>query len=94
MITQRGRRLQFDLPGAGSLGQRRGKSNVPSVDSVDDVIPESEMRHLERENLVAALRRSNWRIYGPGGAADLLGVKPTTLSSRIHKMGLQRPRPQ
>jgi transcriptional regulator with GAF, ATPase, and Fis domain len=43
--------------------------------------------------VVAALRRSNWRIYGPGGAADLLGVKPTTLSSRVKKMGLERPPP-
>ncbi len=95
LITQQpGRRLHFDLPGAGSLSQRRGKSNGPSVDSSDDVIPEFEMRRRERENLLAALRQTNWRIYGPGGAADLLGVKPTTLTSRVKKMGLERPRPE
>ena len=95
LITQQpGRRLHFDLPSAGSLGQRRGKSNGPSADSGEDVIPELEMRRRERENLLAALRQTNWRIYGPGGAADLLGVKPTTLTSRVRKMGLERPRPK
>ncbi|MCH8144779.1 MAG: hypothetical protein IIA55_08695 [Gemmatimonadetes bacterium] len=52
------------------------------------------MRRRERENLLAALRQTNWRIYGPSGAADLLGVKPTTLTSRVKKMGLERPRPR
>ena len=95
LITQQpGRRLHFDLPGAGSLSQRRGKSNGPSADSGEDVIPEFEMRRRERENMLAAVRQTSWRIYGPGGAADLLGVKPTTLTSRVKKMGLERPRPK
>ena len=54
------------------------------------VIPEAEMRRLERENILAALKQSRWRIYGPSGAAELLGVKPTTLASRVKKMGLGR----
>ncbi len=54
------------------------------------VIPEAEMRRLERENILAALKQSSWRIYGPSGAAELLGVKPTTLASRVKKMGLAR----
>jgi len=95
LITQQpGSRLHFDLPGAGSLGQRRGKGNGPSADPGEDVIPEFEMRRRERENLLAALHQTSWRIYGPGGAADLLGVKPTTLTSRVKKMGLERPRPK
>lgn len=43
----------------------------------------AEMKNWERENLIAALQTTNYRIYGAGGAADLLGVKPTTLASRI-----------
>ncbi|MEW5978756.1 MAG: sigma 54-interacting transcriptional regulator [Acidobacteriota bacterium] len=43
----------------------------------------TEMRSWERENLIAALQATNYRVYGAGGAADLLGVKPTTLASRI-----------
>jgi transcriptional regulator with GAF, ATPase, and Fis domain len=41
------------------------------------------MKTLERQNLIAALQATNYRIYGAGGAAELLGVKPTTLASRI-----------
>jgi transcriptional regulator with GAF, ATPase, and Fis domain len=53
------------------------------------VVPETEMRRMERENIVRALKLSNGRIYGAGGAAELLGVKPSTLSTRIRKLGLR-----
>jgi formate hydrogenlyase transcriptional activator len=46
----------------------------------------------ERTQIVAALEQTGWRIRGPAGAASLLGLKPTTLESRIKKLGLQRPR--
>jgi formate hydrogenlyase transcriptional activator len=46
----------------------------------------------ERAQILAALERTRWRIRGPDGAAGLLGIKPTTLESRIKKLGLQRPR--
>ena len=38
----------------------------------------------------AALRAAGGKVYGPGGAADLLGVKPTTLASRMKSLGLTR----
>jgi transcriptional regulator with GAF, ATPase, and Fis domain len=40
-----------------------------------------------------ALVKSGWRIHGAGGAAELLGLKPTTLISRMKKLGLKRPEP-
>ena len=46
----------------------------------------------ERTQILAALHQTGWRIRGPAGAATLLGLKPTTLESRIKKLGLQRPR--
>jgi transcriptional regulator with GAF, ATPase, and Fis domain len=46
----------------------------------------------ERTQIVAALEQTGWHIRGPAGAATLLGLKPTTLESRIKKLGLQRPR--
>jgi len=46
----------------------------------------------ERAQILAALDQTGWRIRGPAGAAALLGLKPTTLESRIKKLGLQRPR--
>jgi transcriptional regulator with GAF, ATPase, and Fis domain len=41
--------------------------------------------------VVAALETTNWRIYGPAGAAQLLGLKPTTLASRLKRLGIARP---
>ncbi len=82
----------MDLPATGSVSPDQGAGDHPSTDLDEEVIPDAELRRRERENLLAALRRSDWRISGPGGAADLLGVRPTTLSSRIKKLGLGRPR--
>jgi len=48
-----------------------------------EIVPEDEWRRRERANLVAALKRAGGRIYGPGGAAEILGVKPSTLQSRL-----------
>ena len=56
------------------------------------VIPESQWRRREQENLRAALQLASGRVYGPDGAADILGVKPTTLISRLKALGLRDPR--
>jgi len=37
-----------------------------------------------------ALQQTDWKIYGAGGAAELFGLKPTTLLSRIKKMGIEK----
>jgi transcriptional regulator with GAF, ATPase, and Fis domain len=58
-------------------------------DPGDGVIPEDEWRRRERSNLIAALRRAGGRIYGAGGAASLLGVKPSTLSSRLKALRIE-----
>ncbi len=60
------------------------------LDSERVVLSKAEMEKRERENTIAALSKSNWKIYGPGGAAEILGIKPTTLSSRIKRMALKR----
>jgi len=54
-------------------------------------MPEDEMRELERENIRKALEKVNWKVYGDDGAASLLRIKPTTLVSRMQKMGLEKP---
>jgi transcriptional regulator with GAF, ATPase, and Fis domain len=52
------------------------------------VLPDFEMRRRERENLIRAIEHCNGRIYGPEGAAALLGLKPTTLVSRVKRLHL------
>jgi transcriptional regulator with GAF, ATPase, and Fis domain len=78
-------RLDLALPGASpdAPAQLEGGGN--------GFLTEAEMRQRERENVVAALEYAGWKIYGPGGAADLLGIKPTTLASRIRSLGIERP---
>jgi transcriptional regulator of acetoin/glycerol metabolism len=48
------------------------------------------LEEAEREHILRALERCSWRIRGPNAAAELLGVKPTTLESRIKKLGLMQ----
>ena len=43
----------------------------------------------ERETIVAVLRKANGRVSGKGGAAELLGVRPTTLYSRLKRFGIE-----
>ena len=62
----------------------------PALGASVGVIPEAEQRHQERENILAALHQTQWKVYGQNGAAALLGMKPSTLASRIKKMGLKR----
>ena len=42
-----------------------------------------ELGELEAKNLLVALKETNWKIYGPRGAAEILGMRPTTLASRL-----------
>ncbi|HYY31641.1 MAG TPA: sigma-54 dependent transcriptional regulator [Chthoniobacterales bacterium] len=82
VIFARGGALEFDLTPFGP----------PDDDQTEpEYLTESEMRHRERENLFAVLQKAGWKIKGADGAAELLGVKPTTLISRMERMGLKRP---
>lgn len=56
-------------------------------------LTEAEMKEQQRSNLIAALNAANWRISGKGGAADRLGMRPTTLTDRIRALRIKRPAP-
>jgi transcriptional regulator with GAF, ATPase, and Fis domain len=91
VILARGGALDFDLPG----GEAMPRSISPRPPAAPDgenagFLTESEMRGRERDNLLAVLEKSGWKIKGENGAAELLGIKPTTLISRIKKLGLKR----
>jgi DNA-binding NtrC family response regulator len=64
----------------------------PPKHESEAVMTEHELRALERDNLVAALTRSGWRISGANGAAQLLGVNPSTLRDRMRALGIERER--
>jgi transcriptional regulator with GAF, ATPase, and Fis domain len=87
VITAQGGRLNLELPTLTPENPRRspGGGSEPAR-----ILTEEEMRDLERQNTVAALERCHWKIYGPDGAGELLGVRPTTLVSRLKQMGIAR----
>jgi len=87
ILAQNGR-LRIDLPiqpgGAEiSVPARRPKNGAPQA-----ILTDEEMREHERSNIQAALKASGGKVFGNGGAAELLGIKPTTLASRIKSLGI------
>jgi len=55
------------------------------------VLSPDELARQERDNIIAALEQAHWRVSGSGGAAEILGLKPTTLASRLKRFGIERP---
>lgn len=49
------------------------------------------MAEAQRSAILSALQRAEGRVSGPGGAAEILHMKPTTLESRIRRLGLRKP---
>ena len=89
MIASAGGPLWFDIPASRVRSGGRGHDEQ-RIDESADIIPEAEWKRRERENVLAALRQTDWKIAGRHGAAHLLGINPATLTSRIKKMGLER----
>jgi transcriptional regulator with GAF, ATPase, and Fis domain len=75
MITNTNGKLRFR-----PLDQAAG--DLPAMASLVDV---------ERTHLLNVLSKAGWRVAGKGGAADILGIKRTTLLSKLKKLGIKRP---
>jgi transcriptional regulator with GAF, ATPase, and Fis domain len=84
VILSRGTPLLFDEPSAPP------KPQAPPFLPENSLLTRSELKARERESLTAALARTGGKIFGPAGAAALLGMKPTTLASRIKVLGLTK----
>ena len=64
----------------------------PASEAGERILSADELLALERSNLMRALEASDWRVSGEGGAANLLGVPASTLSSRMKALRIKRPR--
>jgi transcriptional regulator with GAF, ATPase, and Fis domain len=84
VILSRGNPLVFDETSVPPKVQASALGQGASM------LTRSELKERERESLVAALAQTRGKIFGPDGAAALLGMKPTTLASRIKVLGIQR----
>jgi transcriptional regulator with GAF, ATPase, and Fis domain len=81
MIVSSGRVLEVGLPIAA--GNREDASEQSR----------QSLAEVERNHILAVVKSTGWRIRGPGGAASILGLKPTTLEARMKRLGLERPEP-
>jgi transcriptional regulator with GAF, ATPase, and Fis domain len=89
VITAREGRLNLEraLPVSGPDAAASLAADVGAA----PVLTAEDLARIERENIVRALDRTEWRIAGDAGAARLLGVAPSTLSSRMKALGVRRP---
>lgn len=91
VILSRGNVLRLDLSlpdNAIGSGQFVEQGSPPGE---EQVLNEQQMKALQKRNVLIALRQSSWRVSGKQGAAELLGVKPTTLTDRMKMMGIRKP---
>jgi formate hydrogenlyase transcriptional activator len=78
MIVSRGRTLEVFLPESAHV--------VPSGEGGLTIAD------IERRHVMSVLERTSWRVTGKGGAAEILGLKGTTLQSKLKKLGIKRPK--
>jgi formate hydrogenlyase transcriptional activator len=87
VITSPGDALRLADLGEALRAERRDESGRRGVATVATV---KTLDENEREHILATLERTAWRVQGEGGAAELLGINPSTLRSRMLKLGIPR----
>jgi formate hydrogenlyase transcriptional activator len=75
MIVNKGKTLNVEAP-------RSSSSEISAHLSLEEA---------ERRHILGALQKSGWRLAGRGGAAEILGLKRTTLQAKMKKLGIRRP---
>ncbi|MDH3746641.1 MAG: sigma 54-interacting transcriptional regulator [Gammaproteobacteria bacterium] len=89
VILSPGSVLRLDKSMPGLKAEKDGTAATLIADG--QVLTENEMREFQKRNIVAALKQSNGRVSGAGGAAEMLGIRPTTLADRIRTLGIKKP---
>lgn len=86
VITAEGNRMTINLQAGNTTSDRRKPSTTEAV----RVLTDAELKQLEADNIRAALKETNGKVSGAGGAAELLRIKPTTLISRMRAIGIKQ----
>jgi len=83
--------LKLDLPQGIAVPALHEKRITPGIVAARDFVTDDEMKQRQKDNLRKALEFANWRVSGSGGAAELLGMRPTTLADRMKTLELRKP---
>jgi transcriptional regulator of acetoin/glycerol metabolism len=80
--------LEQALPGITA-----NKASDIRPDEIDNgrILSDTQMKELEKANIIKALDKTNWKISGKDGAAAILGIPTSTLNSKIKSLGINRP---
>jgi PAS domain S-box-containing protein len=89
-ILARNGRIRIDLPDIAPTGQTGRR--LPSSTAKSSILTEDDRRERDRINIMSALDACGGKVFGRGGAAELLDIKPTTLVSRMKALGIQHGR--
>lgn len=89
IISQKGK-LKFDLPKSG-INQAMVVDTDWDKKKHHKILTFEEIRMLDHENILNALKKTSWKVFGQNGAAQLLGTPPTTLLSRMKKLNIRKP---
>ncbi len=96
--------MDYDFPGnvrelenlieRGIITARGGKLSLGNWFSPKKKIVKTEnfltLEAIQRNHIIEVLKHTNWKVSGNNGAAQILGMRPTTLNSRIDKLGIKR----
>ena len=88
LILSQGQRLSFELPTEPASSRTHHLLPTPAAQTTT-IETDTDRKAREIANIRSALEASGGKVSGPGGAAEKLGVKPTTLYSRIQRLGLK-----
>jgi PAS domain S-box-containing protein len=91
VILSQGDNLQLDIKGGANTRRINTLVETAQAQAGRDFITEKELKLQQLDNMRRALEFADWRISGEGGAADLLGLKPSTLVDRMRAAGLEKP---
>jgi PAS domain S-box-containing protein len=91
VILSNGGTLRLDLSLPESVAMAGDTAAEESAADSGPYMTEAELKAQQKKNLLAVLGHSGWRVSGKGGAAELLGIRPTTLTDRIKSSGIKKP---
>ena len=92
VITSQNNRLELEsMLTMSHKNTGSARIHAPPSTTPSRLLTLNDMQKLERDNLIAALKATGWRVSGKNGAASLLGMNPSTLASRMKKLDIKRP---